>query len=270
MELAARYGSAALAVLRRDLTIFASYRLRLVAQATATLFSLVVFYYVSRLVRVEFFSSPDEYFAFVVVGLVILGVLTSTLGSAPASMRQELVAGTFERLIVSPFGAVAGVLSMMLFPFLYALLNGLVTLLMAGVVFDLPVRWSTAGLALPVAFLGLLSFAPFAVAIAAGVLVFKQFSSASSFIVAGISIAAGLYFPVALLPAWIEWTAEVQPFTPAADLLRHVLVGTPLREPAWLEVAKLVGFAAVLFPASVLLLRAAVETGRRRGTVIEY
>src|SRR5919109_3328737 len=104
MSLTLRYGSAALGILRRDLAVFLSYRLRFASQVASTLFALLLFYYVSRLVRVSMFPSPDDYFAFAVVGLVIFNVLTSTLSAAPASLRQELVAGTFERLIVSPFG----------------------------------------------------------------------------------------------------------------------------------------------------------------------
>ena len=69
------------------------------------------------------------------------------------------------------------------------------------------------------------------------------------FIVAGIAIVGGLYFPIAVLPGWIRWASEVQPFTPATDLLRHLLVDTPLVHPAIVELLKLVGFTAVLLPS---------------------
>ena len=83
-------------------------------------------------------------------------------------------------------------------------------------------------------------------------------------------IIAGLYFPVALLPDWVEWTSEVQPFTPSVDLLRNLIVGTPLADSAWLDLLKLVGFATVLLPASAWLLSRAVRAGQRRGTILEY
>jgi ABC-2 type transport system permease protein len=270
MSLVLRYGSAALGILQRDAAVFASYRLRFVAQIAATLFTLLLFYYISRLVRVEMFPSPDDYFAFVAVGLVIFGVLTSTLAVGPAAVRQELVAGTFERLVVSPFGAVASVLAMLLFPFTYAIVQGVVSLLLATLLFGLPLDWPSTALALPVALLGALAFLPFAVLIAAAVVVLKQAMAAGNFLVAGISVVAGLYFPVALLPGWIEWTAEVQPFTPAVELLRHVLVGTPLESSGWAEVGKLALFAVALIPASVWVLDRAIDVGRRRATITEY
>jgi ABC-2 type transport system permease protein len=270
MTLALRYGSAAVGIVRRDLAVFVSYRLRFASQVASTAFSLLLLYYVSRLVRVDMFPSPDDYFAFATVGVVIFGVLTSTLAAAPATLRQELVAGTFERLLVSPFGGVAGTLSMLVFPFVYATVHGIVTLLLAILVFGLPVEWPSAVLALPAALLGMLAFLPFAILIAAAVVVLKQAMGASSFLIAGISVVAGLYFPVALLPGWIEWASEVQPFTPAVDLLRHLLVGTELEGSAWTDVAKLTVFAAALIPVSVWVLDRALRVGRRRATITEY
>ncbi len=62
----------------------------------------------------------------------------------------------------------------------------------------------------------------------------------------------------------------MQPFTPATDLLRHLIVDTPLAHPAGVELLKLVGFIAVLLPAGLLLLRASIRYGQRTGTVAEY
>lgn len=270
MSTVAAYSGGALAVVRRDALIFWSYRLRVVSEAFSTLFSLAMFFYVSRLVNVETFREPGDYYSFVVIGLIVLAVMSSTLVGLPMTIRQELVAGTFERLLVSPLGAVAGIVSMTVFPFLNALILGLLTLVAAAVFFDLSVEWATVPFSVPVAALAAFAFAPFAILVSATVLAAKQAGSAAAFVVSGISLVAGFFFPVALLPDWIQWASEVQPFTPALDLMRHLLVGTPLSEPAGEAVVKLLLFAAVLLPASVIPLRAAIRLGRRRGTIIEY
>jgi ABC-2 type transport system permease protein len=269
MSAVATYASGAAALIRRDVTVYFSYRLRFAGQVATALFTLTLFYYISRLVTVESFASPDTYFAFVVVGLAILGALVSTLVSGPTAIRQELVAGTFERLATSPLGAVASVISLMVFPLLLAVLTGAATLLCAALVFDLSLS-SSAPLALPVVLLGGLAFAPFGVFLAAAVMVTKQAAAAGRVLIALLTIVAGFYFPVSLLPDWVEWTSHVQPFTPSVELLRHLLVGAPLESPAWLLLAKLAGFAAVLMPVSVWTLHRAVELSRRRGTIIEY
>jgi ABC-type polysaccharide/polyol phosphate export permease len=68
----------------------------------------------------------------------------------------------------------------------------------------------------------------------------------------------------------MRWMADVQPFTPAVDLMRHVMVGSSLHESVWGELAKMVGFTAVLLPLSIWLLSVALRFSRRWGTILEY
>src|SRR5664279_5256574 len=115
------------AVMRRDLHVYLSYRTRLVSQVLTAVFSLTLFYYVSRLVHVSGFASPSSYFGFVVVGISMVSVMYSCF-SIPDLLRQELVAGTFDRLLLSPFGAVRGVIAIALFPLLYSFVLAAMTL----------------------------------------------------------------------------------------------------------------------------------------------
>jgi ABC-2 type transport system permease protein len=256
-------------VVQRDALVFASYRTMFLSRILSAVFTLVTFYYISRLVQVGSFDESSDYFAFVVIGLFILQVLTSTLAGGPTAVRQELVAGTFERFLVSPFGAVGGAVALLAFPLLLALVMGAFTIAIAGAFFGLPVEWSTAPLAVPVALLGAAAFIPFALAFVAAVVAFKYSLSGTQFVVAAMAIVGGLYFPVTLLPDWVEPLSQVQPFTPATDLLRHLIGGTPLDDP-WLAALKLVAFFVVLTPLAVRLLVMAVERGRSRGTILEY
>ena len=270
MNVAVAVAEGALGVIKRDARIFLTYRFRFASQTLAALFSVTLFYYISRLVTVSSFPSPDAYFAYTVVGLVILEVLVSTIATLSGRVRQELVAGTFERLVLSPFGAVAGIASMTVFPFLLALATGAITIAFAAAVFGMPLRWSTAAFSLPVFFLGGLAFLPFALLIASAVILAKQAESGVGFLITGISLIGGFFFPVALLPGWIEWLSSVQPFTPTLELLRHLLVGTPLDGSALVTLLKIVLWAVVLLPPATWMLSRAMRLAQRRGTIIEY
>jgi ABC-2 type transport system permease protein len=221
-------------------------------------------------VRLDAFESADAYYAYVVVGLVILQVLNSAFTAVPGGVRQELMTGTFERLVLSPFGAKRAILASSVFPLLQATVTGVFMLAVARMAFGMPVRWETVPIAVPVGVLAALSFAPFGLLSAATVLVFKQAASGMTWIVAGMAIVAGLYFPIALLPDWLRWASEVQPFTPAVDLLRHLYVGTPLRDPAWSSILKLAAFCAALLPLSLATVDRALRIAVRRGTITEY
>jgi ABC-2 type transport system permease protein len=264
------YVRAALAFFRRDWAVFISYRTRMVSHLLSVAAMIATFHFTAQLVHVSMFRTPGAYFGFAVVGVVTMQVLTSTLTTPQASLRQELVAGTFERLVLSPFGPLMSVLSMSVFPIAFTLFTAIITLGFAGVVFGLPLHWSTVPLALPAALLGAISFMPFGIVIAAVTLAFKRAEGMTMYIVTGVSLIAGFYFPISLLPGWIRWTSSIQPFTPSVDLMRNLLLGTPLHQSATIEVAKLAGFAVALTPIACLLLHAAIQFGRRRGTIIEY
>jgi ABC-2 type transport system permease protein len=256
-------------IVRRDAVLFMTYRTQLVSQVLGPLFTITLFYYISHLVTARTIHSPGGYFGFVIVGLVIVQILTISLGVMPVSVRQELVSGTIERFLVSAHGPVNGIVGTMLFPLVNAMLTGVLTLVLGAVVFGLPIA-RPGGRAIPVSLLGMLAFMPFAFFLVALVMAFKQAASATQFVIAGLAIVGGLYFPIAVLPDWIRWSAEVQPFTPATDLLRHLLIDSPLRQSAGVDLLKLVGFVILLLPAGFALLRLSIRYGQRTGTVAEY
>ena len=256
---------AAIAV--RDARILASYRSTFVSRPAGVVFTLALFYFVSRLVTVGRFATPDAYFAFVAVGIVIYGLIRSSL-DVPEGVRQELLAGTYERLELSAAGGTAGIAGMLVTPFAYTLALSVFTIGVATVVFGVDVEWSTAALGIPVGLLGALAFAPFALLFCAVTVAFKQ-APGQGALLPSLSLVSGLYFPVDLLPGWLGWLSEVQPLTPTVDLMRHVLIGFPLSDPASLELLRLCGFAAVGLPAGIWAVSLARRLSRRRGTLLE-
>jgi ABC-2 type transport system permease protein len=259
----------ATALVKRDFLVFTSYRGRLLLKFATGFVSVALFYYISRLVSVNQFESSDAYFAFAVVGIAIMQVVGSTL-TLPLRVRQELVAGTFERIVLSPFGAVGSVASMMIFATALELLTAASVIAFASIFFGMSLHWATVPLAVPVAVLAALAFVPFALIVCAAMMVFKQAASLSTFIMTGLTFVGGFLFPVALLPGWIQWASEIQPFTPAVELLRHFLVNLPMTQSVASAVIKLVLFAAVLLPVGLWALRISLLQAQQKGTVTEY
>jgi len=221
------------------------------------------------LVNVRGFGSHGAYFGFVVVGLALVSVMYSCF-SIPELLRQELIAGTFDRLLLSPFGAIRSVMAMALFPMVFSFALAALTLALGCLLFGLQLHWSTVPLSVPVMLLALLAFMPFGVLFAALTVVVKQGSIGTSWVIALLSIVGGLYFPVSLLPQWVQTAAKLQPFTAATDVLRHLLVNSSLGGSPGTSLLKLAAFAAVLLPMSIYALAAAIRFGQRRGTIIEY
>src|SRR5204862_6844855 len=106
--------TALLAVARRDTQVTMSYRGMVFSRPLGAIFTLALFYYVSRLVGASSrFATADEYIAFVAIGIVIQGFIRSTLG-VPLAVRRALVAGSYERREMTGFGGTAGPLGVLL------------------------------------------------------------------------------------------------------------------------------------------------------------
>lgn len=190
------YLDAAVATFKRDLTIFLSYRMRLVSQVATMLLTMTMFYYVSMLVRPGVVGPQGAYFAYVVVGIVALASLTAALNTAQL-VRMELFSGTFERPIGSSLGPVGGAITLIVFPILYSLaLSGLM-LVVAAVVFDFPVQLAGIPAALGISALATIAFAAIGLILVALLIAFKS-AMAASWVVAGFTILGGVYFPMTL------------------------------------------------------------------------
>ena len=129
---------------------------------------------------------------------------------------------------------------MLIFPTISAFFTGIIMLAIAGAVFGVHIA-SSAPVAIPVGLLGGVAFAPLTLLLVSTVVVVKQAAMGSQFVIAGISIVGGLYFPITELPKWLHWAANVQPFTPAADLMRHLLVDTPMQYSVVSDLLRLAG-----------------------------
>jgi len=125
-------------------------------------------------------------------------------------------------------------------------------------------------LVVPVAVLGLLALLPFAFLLASVVLIVKQAGSAATFLISGLALAGGSFFPVSVLPSALRWISDVQPLTPALELIRHELVDASISGSPWLAAAKLAAFTIVLLPVSILAISASLKVCRARGTLVEY
>jgi ABC-type polysaccharide/polyol phosphate export permease len=258
------------AIVQRDARAFWSYRWRPLKELLGATFAVALFYELARLIANRRFPSPKAYFDFAVVGLAFLPLLRSGIVAPIAAVREELIAGTLERLALSAMGLCPCLLATLAFPFGMSILSGALILLFASAFFGLHLTLLAALLAIPVAVLAALALAPFAALLLAASVLVKQVGSGSGWILAGLSLLGGVYFPVALLPTWIRWASDIMPLAPALDLLRNVLVGTPLEASLTVELGTLAAFGAVGLTAAGALLGAACDHARRRGTLLEY
>lgn len=262
------------AFVRRDFATARSYRFQLILELLQIAFSLILFFYLARVIDGQAFTRAADldsgYFAFTVIGLVVLEIVQVGLISLAETLRRDQTTGTLEALFAAPASPAMVALGSTAYDMLRAVIVGAVTLGGAVALFGLALELESGSdvLALILAVPATVVLCVAAgVALAAFTLLFQQTTALLSFATTAVALLAGVYFPTSVLPAGLEQVADALPFTWSLDVLRGALLGGEV--PA-VELGLLVGVSAAAVPAALLAFTIALRRARRAGTLAQY
>ena len=259
--------------LRRDWLTAWSYRLPFVTGLFGSLISLLVYYFIAKLVdRSEFREIPElsqGYFAFVMLGSSLVAIMNTGLTANAARLQRAQATGTLEAMAATPAPLWLTTFLGSLYELMYATASGVVTVALGVAFFGVRLDVQPAGI--PLIVVGLVAtfalFASIGMVIAAFGLVFKKTGPLLTLVNTGLAFLGGVFFPIDVLPGPIRFIAELMPFTWAVDLIRLTLLAGAL------PIQRLVGLcvcAVVVFPLAVLLFERSVTHTRRVGTLGQY
>jgi ABC-2 type transport system permease protein len=259
---------------RRDFLVAWSYRLAFVSDALALFLQAFLFYFVGLLVDEsklpEFGGSRVSYMEFVVIGIALAAFVQIGLGRVSAAMRREQMIGTLESILVTPTSPSTIQLGSVVYDLIYVPVRTGIFLVLVAVGFGLD--FNLTGL-LP-ATLVVLFFIPFVWGLglisAAGTLTFRGGSTGVGFGITLLTLGSGAYFPLELLPGWVEAVAKVNPMAIAIDGMREPLLGTVNWAESLQHLLVLTPMSAVSLAAGVFAFRLALNRERRRGTLGLY
>jgi ABC-2 type transport system permease protein len=262
------------AFVRRDFLTAWSYRMSFFSDVVSLVGQALLFYFVGLMVDQDvlptYGGTEVTYLEFAAVGMALNVFVAFGLQRVAAAMRSEQLMGTLESLLTSPTatptiqaGSVA--FDLVYLPLRLALFLGALT-----VAFGLGFQLDGV---LP-ATVVLLAFLPFVwglgVASAAMMLTFRRGGGLIGVGVVGLGFLSGAYFPVDLLPNWLEVAATVNPITMAIDGMREALLGGAGWSVVLPALAVLAPLSAASLALGVAAFRLALRRERRIGTVGQY
>jgi ABC-2 type transport system permease protein len=262
------------AFVRRDFLIAWSYRMSFVTDVVGIVGQALLFYFVGLMVDESvlptYQGTQVTYLEFAAVGMALSVFVQFGLQRVAAAVRAEQLMGTLESLLTSPTAVPTIQVGSVAFDLVYMPLRLIVFLGALALAFGL--GFEPSGL-LPATAV-LVAFLPFVwglgVVSAAVTLTFRRGGGMIGMGLLGLGLISGAYFPVTLLPGWLEATAAANPIALAIDGMRDALLGGA----GWGAVGPAV---AVLAPLSVVSLalglaafRLALRRERRIGTVGQY
>ena len=262
------------AFLRRDLLTMLSYRAAFVGDLLAIAVQAMTFGFIAKLVDPSALPTYNGvragYFEFVMVGVVIATVSGLLLQKVSMAIRQEQMIGTLESLLVTPTHPTTVQAGSAAFDLLFVPVRMGVLLLVVALTLGLDFR--ADGVLPSVVLLG--CFVPFVWGlglIAAGAVVtFRRGGGVIGAAMAMLALASGAFFPLALLPDWLQAIAEANPVAIAIEGTRGALIGGTGWSDVGTGVLILVPLSVAAVLAGVVAFRAALRREYRNGTLGLY
>ena len=260
------------AFVRRDWRTALSYRVPFVLELFALLFSLMFFFYLGALFDTT--ASRQEglekgYFAFVVIGIALLGIGQTGIGSFAQQVRQDQTTGTFEALVASATPSWLLILGTAAYDLVRATIGSVITIVLAIALFGLRLESDAFSLLLAAAAIlaSVIFFTAIGVAVAAVTVMIKQTTGLVGAVIAGLALFSGVWFPIEVLPTPLELLAQASPLTWALEVLRAALLRG---EADVTHLAILFPCAIAALPAALLLFDLALRRARREGSLAQY
>lgn len=258
----------------RDFLEELSYPLAFLWHCGGILFRLVTFYFLGRLVADA--ASPylapyaGGYFPFVLVGLALASFQEVALTSLSRNIHFGMYTGTLEAMLVTRTSLSTMVFSSVLYQFFSSLLEVLIYLAFGVWVFNFSLGQADVPAALVFLALALLAHLPLGILSAGFLLVFKR-GDPVTLLLGHLSILlGGVYFPLQVLPSWVQALAQLLPFTHALEGLRQAVLNGRGLAQLTTQVTVLCVLAGVLFPISLAVFAWAVRQAKRLGTLSQY
>ena len=258
------------ALLWRDYLIRASYRVVLVLDLFIGILDVGVYYFISLTFEGAATASlapAPSYFAFALVGIALTTVINATSAGVANRLREEQLTGTLEALVTQPVSALEMAVGMCGLPFLFASLRVGIYLVVGGLL--LGVDFSEAswiGFALVLVFTAV-TMSAIGIATAGAVMVLKRGQTIAALVIFGMGLLGGAFFPVSVLPHWLETVGTVVPQRFAFDGLRQALYAG---DDWQLDAVALLAYSLVLVPLAVWLFERAIRYCRRSGSLAQY
>jgi ABC-2 type transport system permease protein len=200
------------------------------------------------------------------IGAVVwayLGVLFEFLMETVAWERWE---GTIEYTFMAPLSRPMHLAGMGVFSVLYGLLRAIFLFTVCIWFFDLAVPDAEFGAALVVLAIASVSFLGIGMMTSVLPLISPEKGTQLGWIAQGtLLVVSGVYYPVDVLPTWMQWLAKISPATYALDGARDAILDGQGLSTMWDEIWPLIVIGIVSIPLGLFIFRLGERYAKKHG-----
>jgi ABC-2 type transport system permease protein len=124
--------------------------------------------------------------------------------------------------------------------------------------------------ALIILILTILSFSSLGILAASFIMIFKRGDPINMMFMSTSELFGGVFFPIEVLPWWLQSISHLFPMTYSLSGMRHALLQGYSLHDLLPEISTLVIFSLILLPLSLFIIRFAVKRVKEEGTLVQY
>lgn len=262
-----------IAFIKRDFYTNCSYRFSFFFDIIEILVTVLIFFFIARLFGKEVLNYlktlKTDYFSFVLIGLAFHGYLNAGLHTFAGVIRQGQINGTLETMLVTPTSLPTIVILSSLWSFISTSIE-VFFYLIAG--FYLGIDFSQINIlsCIIILFMTILSFSAFGIISASFILIFKRGDPVAAAMSGVSGLLGGVYFPVAILPGWLQLFSYLLPITYSLKAMRLALLNNASVVSLLPEIGVLLLFIVITLPIGILFFHYAVKKSRIDGSLLQY
>jgi ABC-2 type transport system permease protein len=163
------------------------------------------------------------------IGTVVWAYLRAVFANVGEMVAWERWEGTIEYTMMAPISRLAHMLGVSLFSIIYGLARSALLLGVLALFFSVDLSNANLGGAALILLVGSVSFLGFGIMAAVLPLLFPERGEEMTFVISSVLLlVSGVYYPISVLPDWMEPLATVSPATYVLEGMRAALLeGTP-------------------------------------------
>jgi ABC-2 type transport system permease protein len=264
----------ALAFLKKDFLIESSYKLSFLLNIFAVLVSILIYFFIDRLFGQRMVRHLEEfgvnYFSYVLLSMAFFSYIGVGLGSFSDRIRSEQMQGTLEAILLTPTKISTILISLALWNLCFATLNVSIYILLGIFLFKIDFTNINLLSTVVILFLTITSFSGLGILSASFIMIFKRGNPVGWVINSLEGLIGGVYFPVSVMPIWLQFLARFFPITYAIRAIELAVYKGYHLNQLGKEIGFLLLFSCLLLPLSFASFKFAFKKARRDGSLLQY
>ncbi|MCK4244213.1 MAG: ABC transporter permease [Candidatus Omnitrophica bacterium] len=262
------------AYIRKEFLIQRSYKFAFFFNFFSVFTSLLTFFFINRLFgsRISSHLEPfgRDYFSYTILAQAFFTYVGTGLGGIAGRLRGEAMTGTLESLLVTPTKMRTLLLSMGLWNFGFASVDLFLYLFFGVFFFKIDISQINLLATFIIFFFTIIAFSSLGLISGSFILVLKRGNPVNWLVSTLSGLLGGVYFPVTVLPKWLQAISAWIPVTYAIKGLELAVYQGASLATLSSDVIKLALFAIILLPLGIYSFGYALRRAKIEGSLVRY